>query len=214
VEYLTPFDFFKITQALQLHFKKPDFNWFKVSAIRCSPKGFDTRKDARLYAYAASKIKAKDLVQFFLANLVDKKLNVVYNFDEAKQNFVQYTKKVASLSNYFKEDLNKIGNELEKMKKDVDKLFEVEYNRHPMIIKMFLSETISIETMILIDKFGRPFITEYDERFEKDIIWEKISQRLRKYSPFLDGKDWIVYDQSRVKMIWHDFVKDAELNLL
>ena len=146
--------------------------------------------------------------------MIDNKTNVVYNFDEAKQNFVQYTKKLISLSNNFKEDLKKFGNEVEKMKKDVDKLFEVEYNRHPMIVKMFLGDKISIETMILIDKFGRPFIEEYDEIFVKDIVWEKISQRLRKYSPFLDGVDWIVYDQSRIKMIWHDFVKDCELNVL
>ncbi len=214
MEYLTPYDFFKLSQALQLHFKKDNFDWFKTPAIRCSPTKFDGRKDAKLYSYVASKIKAKDLVQFYLANMIDSKTNVVYNFDEAKQNFAQYTKKLISLSNNFKEDLNKIGNELEKMKKDVDKLFEVEYNRHPMIVKMFLGDKISIETMILIDKFGRPFIEEYDERFVKDIVWEKISQRLRKYSPFLDGVDWIVYDQSRIKMIWHDFVKDCELNVL
>lgn len=214
MEHLTPFDFFKITQALGLHFTQDSFNWFKTPAIRCKPETFDRRNDSRMFAFAASKLKARDIVQFAISNILVNNKNFIYKLDESMKNYTQYSKRVLSMTENFKNDLSKIGNELEKIHADVDKLFEVGYNTHPMLLKMFISDKISLETLCLIDKFCRPFSVEYDEQFGKDILWEGISLKVRKYSPFLDGKDWVIFDQSKIKMAWHDFVKDAELNVL
>lgn len=216
MEYLEPFAFFKVTQGLVLHFKKPEYDWFKSRGmIKCAPKTFDARKDARMYAVAASKIKAKEIVQFYLANILEGNNNCVYNFNDiGKQNYQQYVKKIGSLTNVFSNDLNYIGDELEKKKKCVDGLFESEYNTHPMILKMIIGNKLNLETVILIDKFCRPFVEEFDEKFKDDAIWNKISGRIKKYSPFVDGKDWLVFDQSKVKITWFDFVQDSELNKL
>jgi hypothetical protein len=215
MEYLSPFEFFKTTQALQLHFKNPSFNWFKTPAIRCNAKTFDARKDAQLFAYASSKIKTKDIVQFFLANILAGNKNCVYNVNgEGKENFQLYTKRIMALSNSFKEELKKVGDVLEKMNASSEKMFFIQHNQHPLILKLFLGDKISLETLVLIEKFCRPFVDDYDVTLEHDVIWKKISQRIKKYSPFMDGKDWIAFEQSRIKITWFDFVQDSELNLL
>lgn len=215
MEHLSPFDFFKTTQALQLHFKNPSFNWFKTPAIKCHPKTFDTRKDAQLFAYAASKLKSKEIVQFFIANILAGNKNCVYNVNgEARENYQLYTKRITALSNSFKEELKKIGDVLEKMNATSEKVFSIEYTQHPLILKMFMGDKISLETMVLIDKYCRPFVEEYDEKLVNDVIWAKISQRIKKYSPFMDGNDWIQFDVSRIKIAWFDFVQDSELNIL
>jgi hypothetical protein len=215
MEYLPPFEFFKTTQALQLHFKNPSFDWFKTPAIKCHAKTFDARKDAQLFAYASSKIKTKDIVQFFIANILAGNKNCVYNVSgEAKDHYQSYVKRISSLSNSFKEELNKVSDVLEKMNASSEKMFSVEYQQHPLILKLFLGDKISLETMVLINKYCRSFIEEYDEKLQNDVIWKKISQRMKKYSPFMDGKDWIAFDASRIKITWFDFVQDSELNLL
>lgn len=216
MEHLTPFDFYKAYNGLTLHFKKPEYDWFLSKGfVKTSAKTFDTRKDAKLFAYAASKIKAKDVVQYFLSNIIANNKQCVYNVnDEGLQNFKKYQKKIVSLSQNFNQELRSMVDVMQRNKKIADDLFIIEHNSHPQILKLLLSEKFSLETAILIDKFCRPFIVEFDEKMGKDFVWEQWSIKLRKYSPFLDGKDWIEFDQSRIKMVWHDFVNETKVNIL
>ena len=66
--------------------------------------------------------------------------------------------------------------------KDIDKVF-VSKKGHPLILKSYLSGDTSIETMVILDKiFG--FRQEFDKNIQ-DPVWETVSLRMRKYSPFL-----------------------------
>ena len=55
---------------------------------------------------------------------------------------------------------------------------------HPHILKCHLRDELSIENMIILDRvFG------YKKNFDKtltDPVWEKISMKMYKYSPFLN----------------------------
>ena len=54
---------------------------------------------------------------------------------------------------------------------------------HPLILKKHLSKEVSLETLIVIDR-----ILNYRSRFDKslkDPVWESVSMKMRKYSPFL-----------------------------
>ena len=55
---------------------------------------------------------------------------------------------------------------------------------HPVILKSHLGGDISIETMVICDR-----IFEYRKDFDKkltDPVWETISKKIKKYSPFLN----------------------------
>ena len=54
---------------------------------------------------------------------------------------------------------------------------------HPPILKNFLNGNISLETLVICDRiflFGKNF----DKKL-KDPVWESVSMKMKKYSPFL-----------------------------
>jgi hypothetical protein len=55
---------------------------------------------------------------------------------------------------------------------------------HPPVLKRFLSGKISIETLVIYDK-----IFLFGKKFDKkllDPVWETVSLKIKKYSPFLN----------------------------
>jgi len=65
----------------------------------------------------------------------------------------------------------------------VDDLFDCTKG-HPIILKKFLSGKISMETLVIYDR-----IFLFGNNFDKkllDPIWESVSMKLKKYSPFLN----------------------------
>ena len=66
---------------------------------------------------------------------------------------------------------------------DLNSLF-VGNSTHPLILKMYLSGDISLETLVICDK-----ILEYRNDFDAkltDPVWESVSLKMRKYSSFLN----------------------------
>ena len=63
-------------------------------------------------------------------------------------------------------------------------MFAMDGTRHPQILKEYLRKNISIETLVILDK-----ILGFRENFDshlKDPVWETVSMRIKKYSPFLN----------------------------
>jgi len=55
---------------------------------------------------------------------------------------------------------------------------------HPMILKKFLSGQLSLETLTIFDKVFH-FSKNFDKKLD-DPVWETVSLKLKKYSPFLN----------------------------
>ena len=67
--------------------------------------------------------------------------------------------------------------------KKLDDLFSSK-SGHPTILKKYLGGDISIETMVILDR-----ILEFRKNFDNDLqdpVWETVSMRMKKYSPFLN----------------------------
>ena len=63
-------------------------------------------------------------------------------------------------------------------------MFAIEENKHPKILKDYLQGKFSLETMVILDR-----ILGYKSKFDKklkDPVWEFVSMRMSKYSPFLN----------------------------
>ncbi len=66
---------------------------------------------------------------------------------------------------------------------NLDNLFDTS-RQHPPILKKYLSGSISPETLVIFDK-----VFQYSNRFDKvllDPVWETVSLKIKKYSPFLN----------------------------
>jgi hypothetical protein len=55
---------------------------------------------------------------------------------------------------------------------------------HPQILKEYLKDNISIETLVILDRI-LGFRKDWDKKLQ-DPVWETVSMRMKKYSPFLN----------------------------
>ena len=111
-------------------------------------------------------------------------------------NYKEWKKRVLSLSYIFKGEVesNMSGD-------NFDKLFSIEGDRHPQLLKKHLQGNISLETMLILDR-----ILGYKNNFDKklvDPVWKVTSIRMKKYSPFLN------IDVFTYKKILKDLVLDT-----
>jgi hypothetical protein len=99
---------------------------------------------------------------------------IIKNGEEIYKNWMRRNQ---SLSYIFKEEVSILNS------KNFDEMFRIEGNRHPKILKEFLQKKISLETMIILNN-----ILGYKKQFDKkllDPVWEFVSMRIEKYTPFL-----------------------------
>jgi hypothetical protein len=92
--------------------------------------------------------------------------------------YTDWKKKVESLSYVFKEESEILFKDTK-----VDDAFDCSKG-HPIILKKFLGGNISLETLVIYDR-----ILGYGNNFDKklkDPVWETVSRRVRKYTPFLN----------------------------
>lgn len=63
-------------------------------------------------------------------------------------------------------------------------MFKINSNQHPQVLKEHLQGKLSLENLIILDKILN-YISVFDRKLN-DPIWQSISMRLKKYSPFLN----------------------------
>ena len=93
--------------------------------------------------------------------------------------YTAWKKRTQSLSYLFKEETESIFAD-----NDFDAMFSMDGSRHPQILKEHLSGRVSLETMVILDG-----ILGYKNKWDKsltDPVWETVSMKMKKYSPFLN----------------------------
>ena len=68
--------------------------------------------------------------------------------------------------------------------KNFDSVFSIDGTKHPVIIREHLQNNVSLETLILLEKI-LGFKKNFDKKLQ-DPVWEFLSMRMEKYSPFLN----------------------------
>ena len=63
-------------------------------------------------------------------------------------------------------------------------MFSMDGSNHPNILKKYLRDDISIETLVILDRI-LGFRKNWDDKLS-DPVWETVSMRMKKYSPFLN----------------------------
>ena len=177
-----PFDAYKCYLSMKNHFTKDKYDYHKYCGkSRATVQSFYKRKDRFWFEKLARNKKDKEVEEFFISNFITctdpSKLWIGEMIREGEDRYTDWKKRTQSLSYIFKEEVENIFDS-----KDIDKVF-VSKKGHPLILKSYLSGDTSIETMVILDKiFG--FRQEFDKNIQ-DPVWETVSLRMRKYSPFL-----------------------------
>jgi len=178
---MVPFDTYKTYLALKNHFTKDSYDYHKYQGkSRASLQSFYKRRDRYWFEKLSRQKEDKEVVDFFVANFTScsdpQTLWIGEMIKEGETRYKSWQKRIQSLSYLFKEESQQL----------FDNKFEEVFDcskGHPLLLKSFLIGKISLETMVIYDKiflFGKNF----DKKL-KDPVWETVSLRIKKYSPFL-----------------------------
>ena len=196
---VSPFETYQHYLSLKNHFTNPKYDFFKYGAkTRASVTSFNKRKDKYWFEKTSRKYNDKEVVDFLVSNFTatDNPQNLWIGeiINSGERNYAEWMKRQQSLTYLFKEQSSELFSENE-----LETLFNCTKG-HPPILKKFLSGSISLETFTILEK-----IFHFSKNFDKkltDPVWETVSLKLKKYSPFLN------IDMFHYKKVLRDIINE------
>ena len=177
------YDLYGLYQAIKLHFTSEKYNFFQYDGkTRVSVDAFQKRRDKFLFHRLARKYRDDEMVPFLVANFVHSDGNWTKSLleEEAESTYREWKRKTDSMSKIYVEDLEKIAN-----KNNFNELFKVEDGQFPKLLVAFLQKDVTIETMVILNNIF-DFIRIWDKKISDDVIYPKVSRKIRKYGSFLN----------------------------
>jgi hypothetical protein len=180
---VTPFETYQHYLSLKNHFTNPKYDFFKYGAkTRASITSFNKRKDKYWFEKTSRKYSDKEVVDFLVSNFVSadnpQNLWIGEIINSGERTYAEWMRRQQSLTYLFKEQSSELFSE-----NKLEDVFNCSKG-HPPVLKKFLSGIISLETLVIYHKiflFGNTF-----DKQLLDPVWETVSLKLKKYSPFLN----------------------------
>ena len=196
---VTPFETYQHYLSLKNHFTNPKYDFFKYGAkTRASVTSFNKRKDKYWFEKTSRKYSDKEVVDFLVSNFTatDNPQNLWIGeiINSGERNYAEWMRRQQSLTYLFKEQSNELL-----LENELETLFNCTKG-HPLLLKKYLSGSVSLETLTIFDKIFH-FSKNFDKRLT-DPVWETVSLKLKKYSPFLN------IDMFHYKKILRDIVDE------
>ena len=179
---MDPFDSYKLYNALKLHFETDSYDAVKYNyKSNVTPNSFFKRKDKYFFAKLAKNYD-KDLLNYYVANF---KNGVGYVGDmineSGEKNYSEHKRIQESIHRVFSIDINKLNDQEQKF----DKLFESDNGQLPLVIKLWMQEEISLETIIILNSI-LGFVPRESKKISDTIIWPDTRRLIEKYTPFVN----------------------------
>ena len=179
-----PFDAYRCYLSMKNHFTKDKYDYHKYCGkSRATVQSFYKRKDRFWFEKFARSKSDKEVEEFFVSNFITctdpSKLWIGEMIREGEGRYTEWKKRTQSLTYLFREETGSIFTD-----NNFDAMFSLEGTSHPQILKEYLRNNISIETFVILDRI-LGFRENWDKKLQ-DPVWETVSLRMKKYSPFLN----------------------------
>ena len=179
------FSVYKMYIALKLHFTTDNYDVIaQKGKVRASRQAFAKRKDLYSIKKVSKTYSDEEVANFLIANFTSGDRWGGLFDSEASERYQEWKKRTESLTYIFTNDLDTLMLELEKENMSIEDAFKITKSQHPYIIKAFLRKTITLETLVILEKIF-PFVGYFDMNIGDDVMWPDISRLIRKYKPFL-----------------------------
>lgn len=197
---ISPFEVYCTFLSLKQHFTNETYDYNKYNGkVNAKLETFYKRKDRYFYEKLSRNKSKKEVFDYFLANFVNaQEPNKLWIGDlkgeQGQEIYLSWLSKTQALSYTFSSDLRKII--------EYNHFFESiksEKNKHPFILKEFLKNNISIETLVILDSLLN--LTQlWDANLFYDPIWQSLKLKIKKYNSFLD------FDKQKMLSIFKEIV--------
>ena len=175
-----PFESYKLYNALKLHFES-NYDAVKYNfKSNVTPSSFFKRKDKYFFAKLAKKYNG-ELKDFYVSQFVNTETYIGDMMDsEAEQNYKDHKRIQESIHRVFSIDINRLTEE----NVPFDYLFKASDNAYPLVVKLWLQEEISLETVVILNAIFK-FIDRESKNISDTIIWPDTRRLIEKYEPFV-----------------------------
>ena len=176
-----PFESYKLYNALKLHFES-SYDAVKYNfKSNVTPNSFLKRKDKYFFAKLGRKHNG-ELKDYYVANFKAGKSYIGDMMDEeGEQNYREHKRIQESIHRVFSIDINRLTEE----NVSFDYLFKTGDNAHPLVVKLWLQEEISLETVVILNAIFK-FIDRESKNISDTIVWPVTRRLIEKYEPFVN----------------------------
>jgi len=181
---VTPFETYQTYLSMKSHFTNRKYDFFKYGGkSRATMTSFNKRKDKYWFEKTSRKYSDKEVLDFLLSNFVStnnpENLWIGEIINSGERTYAEWMKRQQSLTYLFKEQSNELL-----YNKKLNEVFDCSNNKHPIVLKKYLGGEISLETLMILEKVFS-FVKNFDKKL-KDPVWETVSLKIKKYTPFLN----------------------------
>ena len=183
---MTSYEAYTLYLAIKLHFTTPNYDYFKHNAkVNSSLNAFLKRNDRFFFHKLATKY-GENLRDYYVSNFVDRPKTWVGDLVRSDGDTIynKWKKYNESFSYNFRNDCVLLRNVIDGDNIRFDDVFSVDSGQHPRLLRLLLSEQISIQSVIILDKV-LGFVKRWDKEIKETIIWPEKSFKLKKLNPFI-----------------------------
>lgn len=183
-------------QGLYAHFRSVDrsYDYFKYngklkfSGIESMEKSFLKHENngsfsmqRKIFQDLGNRFTNKEALIFFYLSQFTNSIMYPSHFDT--DIYDEYVERMNNFYLYLEQDVDRIKRYTDKYDMFFNDLFNVDGINHPVIMKLSLSKTISLETFVVLNKM-LGFIPNIDKALN-DPIWQDHSFLAKNYEPFV-----------------------------
>ena len=174
---MEPIDVYLMYCAMKAHFSKNNYDFHKYGGkTKVSRDSFWKRNDKYFFVKLAKKHDDRDSIQDYLvSNFIRDRRGYIANFND--ENYRVWKDRKTDFYNIF-------FDELRPLVKDFEPLFQTKNNNHPKLLKEFLGDRVSLETLIILDALV-DFSKRWDRELKEDIVWPDLKKLMKNYKGFL-----------------------------
>ena len=199
------FKAYKYYIAVKLHYTKDSFDVFKNRGnLKGTRDAFNARNDRMMFEKLARKYPVdKELIQYYVANFAYGNDAAVYSFEEAESNLLEWNRRKQSITKIFQDDFNKIILDACKNKLKPDAILNLTDKGYCSILKLFLGNQITLETVRIIDDL-LPVIHTWKQNESMLLLWENEIRRIEK------SKGFVSYDRDKIVKVFNNFMEELK----
>ena len=184
---MTSYEAYTLYLDIKLHFTSDNYDFYRHNAkVNSSFNTFLKRNDRFFFHKLTTKYNKEEMLDYFVCNFFHNSKTWIGNLVRADGETIynKWKKYNQSFTYNFRSDCVLLRNVINDNSIRFDDVFRVHNGQHPRLLRLLLSEKISVQTIIILDKV-LSFIKRWDKDIAETIIWPEKSFKIKKLSPFI-----------------------------
>jgi hypothetical protein len=184
---MNSYDAYTLYLAIKLHFTSDSYDFYRHNAkVNSSFNTFLKRNDRFFFHKLTTKYTREEMLQYFVSNFFHNSKTWIGNLVRAdgETTYNKWRKYNQSFTYNFRSDCVLLNNRINANGIRFDDLFLVSSGQHPQLLRLLLSEQISIQSVIILDQ-ALGFVKRWDKEIAETVIWPEKSFKIKKLSPFI-----------------------------